>query len=305
MLYLHKYKVTTMNNKIFFLLFLHFFSVTFSQTKNDFEFIGGLKLNDKDDQIISYKLVFSENKGIIKGFSVTDLGGEHETKNSIIGNYDKNSKTFYFKEDEIVYTKSSIKKNAFCYVNFSGKLNLANSNPRITDKFSGLYKNGTKCIDGTIQLVGTKKLMKLINKVNTKIQKSKKFDDKVKEKVNPIKMMDSINTNVLRDKQNLQMFTSDSKIKFEINDPSLEDGDMINIFVNKELILKEYVVKNSVKIIDIPINSDVVEIEVEALNEGSKSPNTANVIIKDSKNELKTITKLLTGKRTMITIQKN
>ncbi|MCZ8196894.1 MAG: hypothetical protein O9267_04745 [Flavobacterium sp.] len=293
------------NIKIFLLLFLQICLTAFSQSKNNYEFVGGLKLNGSDEQVISYKISLKEDNGVITGYSITDLGGEHETKNTIIGKYDKSKNVLFFKEDEIVYTKSSIKKNSFCYVNFKGKINLKSSNPKIDDKFVGLYKNETKCISGTIQMVGTKKILKLATKVNNKIQKSKRIDKDVKEKVNPLKNIDSLSMNVLKDKQNLQMFTKDKLIKFEVNDQGVEDGDMINIYVNGKIILDNYVVVKQIKIIEIPITNQFTTIEVEAINEGTMAPNTANVVIRDSENELKTITKLSKGKKTTISIESN
>jgi hypothetical protein len=286
---------------IFFFLFLSI--ISFSQT-SDYEFYGGLKLNGSDDQIITYRLVFSESKGVIKGYSISDLGGEHETKNSISGTYNKKSTTLIFKEDDIIYTKSKMKKSSFCYVNFNGKVNINANNPKINDDFVGLYLNKSKCIVGKIQVVGIKRIQKLVNKVNNKIQKSKKVDEKTKLKVDPVKVLDTIKMNVLRNSQNLYVYTKDSKVSFEVRDLGVEDGDMINVYVNKKLVLENYIVKNKPKIIEIEIGEGVTSIEVEALNEGEAAPNTADLIIKDSKNELKTLTKLKNGQKTSIFIEK-
>lgn len=291
------------NIKIILLFFFLLFFKSFSQSKNTYEFVGGLKLNGSDEQVVSYKITFNEEKGVIKGFSITDLGGEHETKNTIVGTYDKNKNLLFFKEDEIVYTKSSVKKSSFCYVNFNGKMNLKSSNPKIDNKFVGLYKNETKCISGTIQMVGTKKIIKLATKINTKIQKSKKIDSKIKESVNPLKKLDSLNINILKETENLQMFTKDKMIKFEISDPGVEDGDRITIYVSGKIILENYEVSKIKKIVEIPIVSKNTIIEVEAVNEGTMPPNTASVIIRDTNNELKTVTRLTKGKKTTISIE--
>lgn len=290
--------------KIFVAFFLLFSSFLFSQSKNEFEFMGGLKLNGKDDQVISYKIVFTENEGIIKGYSITDLGGDHETKNLISGKYSSKTNSFQFREESIVYTKSKIKKESFCYVNYSGKLNLKANNPKINDEFVGLFQNKSKCVNGIIQLIGTKKIYELINKVNKKIQKSKKIDAATKEKVNPIKMMDSVNTNVLKSKQNLQMFTKDDKVTFEVHDAGVEDGDMINIYVDGKMFLENYVVMNKPKSFEVFIKNNSVLIEIEAVNEGEAPPNTSDILIKDTSNELKTITKLNKNNKTSIEIVK-
>jgi hypothetical protein len=290
--------------KIFVAFFLLFSTFLFSQSKNQFEFMGGLKLNGKDDQVISYKIVFTENDGVIKGYSITDLGGDHETKNLISGKYSSKTNSFQFREESIIYTKSKIKKESFCYVNYSGKLNLKASNPKINDEFVGLFQNKSKCVNGIIQLIGSKKIYELINKVNKKIQKSKKIDSATKEQVNPLKMLDSVNANVLRSKQSLQMFTKDSKVMFEVHDAGIEDGDMINIYIDGKLFLENYIVKNKPKSFEIEISKESIIIEIEAINEGEAPPNTSDIVIRDSVNELKTITKLQKNNRTSIEIVK-
>lgn len=291
-----------MRNSCLFIFFCFTFSV-FSQS-NTYEFYGGLKLNGSDDQIITYRLFFTESNGVLNGYSISDLGGEHETKNTITGTYNKKTTLLTFKEEDIVYTKSKIKRSSFCYVNFSGKVNINVSNPKINDDFVGLYNNKAKCVAGKIQIVGIKKIQKLVNKVNTKIQKSKKVDVKTKESVNPVKILDTLKMNVLRDSQNLVVFTKDKKITFEVNDSGKEDGDMINVYVDGKLVLERYVVKNQAKSIDLSFNSDAIEIQVEALNEGVIAPNTADIVIKDSKNEIKTLTKLKSGNKTSIRIER-
>ncbi|NJM80858.1 MAG: hypothetical protein HC854_16850 [Flavobacterium sp.] len=111
---------------------------------------------------------------MVSGYSVTDLNGAHETKNVISGTYNKKEKNFSFKEEDIIYTKSTFNKNSFCFVNYSGKVKLVNNSSKIEGDFKGLFKDKTKCIDGTVLLVGTDKIYKLVDKVNSKIQKSKK-----------------------------------------------------------------------------------------------------------------------------------
>ena len=103
-----------MNKKI---LFFFLFSLNFySQSK--YEYFGALKLNGDDKTIISYRLVFIEDKGKIEGYSLTDLGGNHETKNKISGTYNEKTKNLKFKEEDVLYTKSPLSDDVFCFVNF-------------------------------------------------------------------------------------------------------------------------------------------------------------------------------------------
>ena len=88
--------------------------------------------------------------------------------------YDKKTKVFEFKENEILYTKSKFSESAFCFVNFSGKVKLVQNTSKLEGNFKGLFKNKTKCIDGTLQLVGSNKIYNLATKVNKKDTKVKK-----------------------------------------------------------------------------------------------------------------------------------
>jgi hypothetical protein len=141
----------------------------YSQEK--FEYFGAVKLNGSDKTIISYRLVFTENNGILKGYSVTDLGGDNETKNIVSGSYNRKTKEISFKEETILYTKSKYSQDMFCFVNFAGKVKLVETNTKLEGNFKGLYRNKKKCIDGTITLIGSNKLYKTLTKLNNKIQK--------------------------------------------------------------------------------------------------------------------------------------
>jgi hypothetical protein len=54
--------------------------------------------------LLHYIFNFSDFNGVLKGYSITDMGGDNETKNVIKGNYNKKTKAFSFYEDDILYT---------------------------------------------------------------------------------------------------------------------------------------------------------------------------------------------------------
>lgn len=285
------------------LIFLIFFQFIFSQ--NNYEFLGAVKLNGSDKTLITYRIVFVENNGVINGYSVTDLDGVHETKNVITGTYDKKNKILSFKEDAILYTKSKFSQSSFCFVNFSGKVKLVENTTKIEGPFRGLYKNKNKCIDGTITLIGSNKIYKLAEKVNKKIQKSKKIDKQVKEKNNPIALLDSLKINKLSKDQNLSVFWESKFVKIEIFDSGKEDGDMINLYHNDKLILENYKVKHEKKIISLTLDLSITnEFKILALNEGELSPNTAKVVLHDSNRTFDLLTSFKKNESAFITFIK-
>ncbi|MBY0244009.1 MAG: hypothetical protein K2Q03_00995 [Sphingobacteriaceae bacterium] len=280
---------------IFFLLS----SFCFAQDK--FEFMGIVKINGDDKSVITYRLVFTEKDGLISGHSITDLGGAHETKNSISGTYNKKTKDFFFKENAIIYTKSKYSDNQFCFINYTEKLNLKNVS-KIDGDFKGLYANKTKCIDGKLTLVSAKKIEKLVNVVSKKIAKSNKINDATKASLNPNNILDSLKRNNLLKNQNLTLFTQNNELLFEIWDDQVEDGDVISLFQNDNLILNNYKVLNKRKQLKIQLNAKKTTFKIEALNEGEMKLNTTTIQINDEGKKIDLISILNAKESAFITI---
>lgn len=286
--------------KLFFtLLFIN----CYSQEK--YEYFGTVKLNGSDKSVITYRLVFLENNGSVKGYSVTDLGGNNETKNAISGSYNKKTKELNFKEESILYTKSTFNEDMFCFINFSGKVKLFENSTKLDGNFNGLYKNKKKCIDGTLTLMGSAKLYKLLDKMNNAIQKSKRVDPVIKEKVNPKNILDSLKVNNLLKDQNLNIFVKSSSLELEIWDAKKEDGDMINVYNNDKLVLSNYVILNKKKKIIVNVENGKNVFNIEALNEGDMKPNTATIQLTDKERTFELISNLKKGEKASITIIKN
>lgn len=285
---------------IFFLFYLCYSTSLIAQEKH--EYLGVIKLNDSS--FISYKLNLIENNGLISGYSITDIQGEHETKSTITGIYNTKTNHLSFREVGIVYTKSIISDYDFCYIHFNGKIGNINSKKNITGKFNGKYNDGSTCINGEIALKNIRKIEKKARKFDKIIQKSKRITDEVKSNINLSQTLDSLNMNILKANQNLSMFSSSTQIKLKIYDAGKVDGDKINLFINDTIILKNYVVSKKIKKIIISLKSEKTTIKVRAINVGSISPNTTKIEIIDENHNIKTLTSLKKGEKTSITIIK-
>ena len=295
--------IQKINMKIFtFFIFFILFYNSYSQEK--YEYFGALKLNGNYKTVITYRLMFFEDKGKLNGYSITDIGGPHETKNSISGKYNPKTKEISFREESILYTKSPITQNMFCFINYIGKIKLVNDNSKLTGDFKGLYKNKEKCIDGTLTLIGSNKIYSLLNKINNKLQKSKKVDEKVKQKVNPITILDSLKVNNLNKGQNLNVFTKYKTINIVVWDSKIEDGDVINLYKNDVLILKEYVLINKKKKISTTIEDGNNVFRIEAVNQGEVQLNTASIQLIDEERTFDLVSNLKKGETASITIIK-
>ncbi|AXT20209.1 hypothetical protein D7030_03595 [Flavobacteriaceae bacterium AU392] len=284
-----------MNYKLF-LLFYFFIIGVYAQ--NDHKYFGAIKISDTS--FISYKIIFQENKGNIEGYSITDLGGEHETKSEISGSYDEKDRTLNFSEKGIVYTKSPITQDDFCFIHFkSNAFNLEKSK-LLEGSFEGLFSDKQKCIDGEIKMTLAEKIIKRTEKITKKINRSKRISDSLKEKINPIKLLDTLNMNMLRKNETLSVFTKSEKVNLIIYDGGQEDGDKVSIFINDKLILRNYEIINSEKIIPIVIDGKKATIKIVAQNNGSISPNTMVVKIKEQERIIDVLSNLKKGEEAKI-----
>jgi len=287
--------------KLYFAFIFTIFSVgCFSQNKYDFS--GVLKLNGDDKTLITYNVEFTVINGIIKGHSRTDLGGLHETKSVLTGFYNTATKTFSFSESQILYTKSAIPQKDFCFVFFEGNLKLSDKLQEIKGAFTSKYKDGKKCINGTLLLINQKKIAKTVTKISNKIQSSKKLDSVTKKKFNLQNMADSLRVNSLLKNQNLSIFATSKKVVIEIWDNKKEDGDAINLYQNAKVLLKDYTVLNKKKLIEIPVTNEPIVIKLEATSEGEYAPNTAMIRVIDGENTYELLSKLKKWETSTITI---
>ena len=290
--------------KIFFYIFFTFCFSQFAVAQEQFEYFGVIKLNGLDNQIISYRLVFEESNGIIKGYSYTNLSGEHETKNIIEGTYSYITKKFTFKETDILYTKSPITQNAFCYINFKGEVKLQNDNSKLEGNFQGFFNNKEKCIDGTIVLVGSGNIYKKLGKLDKKLQKTKRISEADKAKLNPISSMDSLKMSILNKNENLNVFWKSTKFVLEIYDQGKVDGDIIRIYHNDKIILDNYKIVKSRKKIEIELKEGKNTFTIFAMNEGEIAPNTPVLELIDGEQNFVLYGNLKKGENNSITIIK-
>lgn len=280
---------------------IFFCTQSFSQEKH--EYIGVLTLDN--NYIVPYNIFFTENNGKIIGYSLTDMMGDHETKNEIEGTYDKKTKEFHFVEKNIIYTKSTITQNDFCFVSYTGKLKLENDKAVLKGDFTGVFNDDEKCAEGKIKLVGSDKLYKKIKKFSKKIKKTKRIDSVTKLKVDPIKILDSLMTNRLKNGENTSVFWKSNVMKMDIWDLGKEDGDKISIFINGKKVLDNYTIMKKPKTLSFNlIENKNNEVIIKAENTGDIYPNTARVELIDVDKRVKLNTSLTKDGETKITIIK-
>ena len=284
------------------MLFIFSFLSFISYAQETYDYFGSVKINDTT--FMSYKLVFSvKNNGVVRGYSITDMGGTHETKSDIFGKYNAQNSTLNFEEKGIVYTKSPVTQDDFCFIHFkSNTFNLVKSK-NLKGNFIGKFSDDTECINGKISLVLAEKVLKRTQKITKKIMKVKRISDSVKNKINPLKLLDTLNMNVLRKNQVLSVFTKTKKVNLVIFDSEKEDGDRVSIAINGKVIMHHYAITNQKKVIPIPINSKKTSIKIIAINNGTIPPNTMNVTLTmDGESKIDVISTLRKGEHAQIDV---
>lgn len=272
-------------------------------SQETYEYLGGLVLNDTISY--TYKLNITEHEGNIKGYSISDIGGIQETKSIVFGEYNKSKKELNLRETQTVYTKTPLEKDyEFCYVNTTIKNFSFEKTKKVKTNFIGLFEDNVQCINGELYLSLAEKIEERMAKVAKKINKMKRLPDSVKQKFQPLKMMDSMNMNILRKNQTLSIFTNDEKIKLIVYDGGKEDGDRISIMSNGKTIRKSYKATNKRNIILLNLDSKKTSIVIKAENEGQISPNTVVVELVDQENNIRALSNLKVGEETRIDVLK-
>ncbi|MBD0822884.1 hypothetical protein [Aestuariibaculum marinum] len=286
-----------MSNK-HLVIFLSLVFPLFLRAQENYEYIGFIRVNDTVN--ISYKVALTEQSGVVKGYSLTGMGGEHETRSTIRGEYYEDKKELNFRETGIVYTKSPVTQDDFCFINTTIDNFTFKKSNKIKADFIGLFPDNTKCINGEILLSPLEKMEAKFDKVMTKINKSKRVSDSIKEKLSSMKMMDSLNLNILRKDQTMSVFSKSENVSLIIYDGGKEDGDKVTISVNNKTLLSNFEATNKQKLINLDLASGKTSIVIHADNEGSITPNTVIVELKDGDNTLKAMSNLKKGEKTQI-----
>jgi len=306
-----------MKFSLFFLLILQYLNIS-AQEDSSYFYLGSLSYGD--DNIISYKLQFTVNRGVLKGFSTYDFYGKNSTKSRIEGVLSKNGKRLSFKEVKKISSNSVVDDSSFCFVTVSDlRIKKIIDYKIINGVFIGEFPNGNQCASGTISLASNieKELKlfegKIINYEDStgRIILPENLDSIVK-KFNFKKVDSSIlNSNlpltklkILKKGINETIIWPSNIIYIQIWDGSTEDGDIINIYFNEELIEKNIEIKKEQKIFAFPFEQDSAIFKIEAVDNGSLGINTVNLLLKNNINARPYITKLRQDQTVEITFKK-
>ncbi|MDG1426663.1 MAG: hypothetical protein P8P82_04580 [Flavobacteriales bacterium] len=220
---------------------------------------------------ISYKLDFTEDNGIISGYSITNIGTNDETKSKIIGTFISSEKTLHIKETEILTTNSQEPLENFCFIEMKLEKKGIFGSKRIEGEFNGYFLNKKKCARGRIIMIEEKKLRKIKKKIALNKRERVKKEEKEEEEI------------LMKSGEKFTFNSERKKITLLIWDANKEDGDKIDLLLNSVTILSNYETKNKAKKIRIKLEDGKNIIVVKATNEGINPPNTSRIELIDGK----------------------
>ena len=226
---------------------------------------------------ISYKLDFTEDNGIISGYSITNIGTNDETKSKIIGTYISREKKLHIRETEILTTNSQEPLENFCFVEMKLEKKGIFGSKRIEGEFNGYFLNKKKCARGRIIMIEEKKLRKIKKKIALNKRERVKKEEKEEEEEEEEEEI------LMKSGEKFKFNSERKKITLLIWDANKEDGDKIDLLLNSVTILSNYETKNKAKKIKIKLKDGKNIIEVKATNEGINPPNTSRIELIDGK----------------------
>ena len=101
--------------------------------------------------------------------------------------------------------------------------------------------------------------------------------------------------------------TKTDKIRIECRDHSFVDGDRVRVYLNEDIIYRTITLQGNYFIINIDLKDGFNRIDIEALNQGSSGPNTAEFNVFDKKGYLISSKEwnMLTGNIATLVVIKN
>lgn len=242
-------------------------------------FIGSIMLEDK--RSYTYKLHFEADSPSLVGYTVTDLQGALETKSRIKGRYNSKKKQITYEETAIIKSKAKIGPDDFCLVHTQLKLGKKLGMPTLRGSFTGYKTDGTTvCAKGKIALIGEEALQKKLEALVPKDSSIKSMFKESPSEVVAIPTKEFVpHLRKLSPGASTDINTDASYATVEIWDSEANDGDIISISCNQELILNKYSITTTPKVLKINLKEGLNTLTLKAIDEGKEPPNTAKLKI--------------------------
>ena len=267
----------------------------------------------------TYKLVFTDSAGTIKGYSLIYQDEIKDVKSDVVGNIDRKAKTLSIKETSIVYNHGFESNAIMCLVSAQLKYAYSNNAYTLAGPLTSSDATNTYCGTGTITFMADDALKALFasnDKKDTVVPVKKASTDNIyrtrpasrpivnnnyqppkQESTNP---PDEITTGV----DKVYEWHSDTVVA-EIWDGGNIDGDIITVLYNGIPILKHYTLTKEKKQLRISLSAKTTDVlTIVAINEGNEPPNTANILLIDGDKQYNIVAYNSMGQEATIKIKK-
>jgi hypothetical protein len=267
---------------------------------------------------VSYYLDFEFFESNIQGRAIVDYGGPDETLYYFKGFYNSQANLLQFSTSYRIWTKSDVLQKDYCILNFAGVV----KNLKTVKSFSGPYTSNRKsrdhCAKGLLILSRIFKSVESGDKLEGELEVEIKIETSSQtesEEINnpqpsiPETLPEQnkatqppLQSTPIKKDENLNVFVQHKKVTLLIYDAGKVDDDRVSISVNGELVLEDYSIEREKKELEIVLQEGKSVIEVTALNEGTKPPNTVKVEIIDESRKISIRTSLKKGEKASLTL---
>jgi hypothetical protein len=259
---------------IFFLIF------TIRLFGQDVDLAGAIVIGNSN--MVTYKLVYQVNdNNTISGYSITDIGGNFETKANIKGVYNPSKKLLRYEETSIISSKADLPATDFCLMKVKGKFSKQKDLFLFTGSFESKSANSkVKCDTGTMYLTTTLDIFRIEEKVQ-KILASSNTPDSIKaivtEKIKPLKTVEQ--SAVVKAGSITEYVLLSDTIKIEVFDDQKQDGDRITVLKNNIPVLTDFLTTNLTQELKFGIDKKEKNIifTIISTNEGASPPTTVKL----------------------------
>jgi hypothetical protein len=217
-----------------------------------------------------YRMVIEIAGKQVKGFSVTTQDGQ-ELKTKVLGAINKEKKILILAETSVVGTLPDSVE--MCFINSVLKWKLKKGKYLVTGIFAGKDKKGNICSQGQMSLEASEG-EGAIFKPTPKPVKAKDTTAKVEGPV-------ANDPNKITDGKDKYIEWGSATCTLEIWDGGVTDGDVVTILLNNKEILTDHSLTAERKQISIPLSEKDNTITIVAGDEGTNSPNTAEMVLID------------------------
>lgn len=278
----------------YYLLLLLLVSCLQSRSQNKEQTLEG-NVHLVDGIVCKYKLVFTYDDEVIKGYSIIWQPDGREMMAGINGQINKILHTMEFKETN----QSNNPKNNDCM--FEARLQSRSNDGKYTIKgnFKGKDRKNRYCDEGFMEF---------------------KLDQKPSFLFDAPIIADGKNSKVERERLSKSQLsnefikvTSDSRTSFEwatdtcymdIWDGQAIDGDRVTITFNNKKMLVNYALSESKWRLALPLTKSINKLTITAENEGLAPPNTSQIVLADKYVTRKVIVSIELGKSADIFINR-